>query len=496
LTSTSPALRGGAAATGFENLNYPGNGKYTPGVSLSFPVSKTGMLNFSGFITKGSTSTTAAQALTLFGTSYASGDLVTANYTVRNLKLSLQDLFFPFPRKEGQRWRVKTLWEVQYASIITNLNAPLAPTTDSSGNAVVNTANGTRSIVYPTFGLAGEYHFTRNLVFQANGSGFTVPHHAAIGDAEGSLGYRFGAVELVVGDRYFHFKTSTKNAEYFKTTLTGAYAGLRFYPSMISVPCPFCRKTTASTTADTSSAPANENTVSTPRRDNAGPTTYVHRVSGGATLSVLGLNLVPSAKSTVNTTSTVTTDYNTTGASSRIGYGVTAQVAVTDHFAVSAEGLLRRMGYQFMTTVTTSKQSVVNGVVTTTTTSTNTHEDTRARLIDVPAVVRYYNRGRHEPGTRWFVEGGSAWRRADSIRTSVSSTDASGNLSCCTDTPAQPAHGSVFGVVGGAGVLLIDAVGIRIVPEVQYTRWMNPIFQAFTTNTQRNQVAAGFSITF
>src|SRR5215471_15560236 len=136
LTSTSPALRGGAAATGFENLNYPGNGKYTPGVSLSFPVSKTGMLNFSGFITKGSTSTTAAQALTLFGTRYASGDLVTANYTVRNLKLSLQDLFFPFPRKEGQRWRVKTLWEVQYASIITNPNAPLAPTTDSSGNAV------------------------------------------------------------------------------------------------------------------------------------------------------------------------------------------------------------------------------------------------------------------------------------------------------------------------------------------------------------------------
>jgi hypothetical protein len=188
--------------------------------------------------------------------------------------------------------------------------------------------------------------------------------------------------------------------------------------------------------------------------------------------------------------------YATQGASERIGYGATAQVALTDHFAVAVGGLLRRIGYQLTTTVTTSKQSLVSGVVTTTTTSTINHEDTRGRLIDIPGVVRYYAHGRHEPGPHWFFEGGGAWRKVDSIRTSTDFTDASSMLSCCTNTPAQPAHSSVFGAVAGAGVQLTDAFGVRIVPEVRYTRWMNPIFQAFTTDMQRNEVAAGFSITF
>jgi hypothetical protein len=75
-------------------------------------------------------------------------------------------------------------------------------------------------------------------------------------------------------------------------------------------------------------------------------------------------------------------------------------------------------------------------------------------------------------------------------------TDASSVLSCCTTTPTQPEHRSAFGVTAGAGVQVMDAFGIRVVPEVRYTRWMSPIFHSFTTNTQQNEVAAGLSITF
>jgi len=139
---------------------------------------------------------------------------------------------------------------------------------------------------------------------------------------------------------------------------------------------------------------------------------------------------------------------------------------------------------------------VVNGVVTTVTTSTVAHESSRANLIDVPAVVRFYSRSRHEPGARWFVEAGAAWRKAESIRTSMDFRDASSVLTCCTTTPIQPAHGSVFGIVAGAGVQVMDAFGIRVVPEVRYTRWMNQIFNSFTTKTQQNEVTAGLSITF
>ena len=111
-------------------------------------------------------------------------------------------------------------------------------------------------------------------------------------------------------------------------------------------------------------------------------------------------------------------------------------------------------------------------------------------------MVRFYSKGRHDPGTRWFAEGGGAWRKVDQIRSSSSFTDASSVLTCCTTTPTSPAHSSVFGIVAGAGVQLTDAFGIKVVPEVRYTRWMSPVFSAFTTNTQQNEVAAGFSLTF
>ena len=502
LTYASPSLHGGiAAGTDFESLDYPGRGKYTPGVALSIPVSRTGMLNLSAFITKGTSNTTLTQAANLFSTSYAAGDYLTSDYNIKDIKVSLQDLFFPFPRKEGQKWRIKTLWELQYVNMSTNINAPFAPTTDSSGNALVNTATGKRSVVYPTFGLGGELHLTRNLEFEIKGSGFAIPHHSTIGDTEGSIGYRLGAVELLAGGKFFHFKTSVQNAEYFKTTLYGAFAGLRLYPSQF--PCLFCRgKSTTASTDNTTETPAEEATVSTSKTGTSTssstptPRAYVRRFSAGPTLSVLGLTAIPSNTSNVTNSPTVTTMYQTTGASQRIGYGLTTQLAITDHFAVAIGGVLQRIGYQFTNTVTTSKPTVVSGVVTTVTTSTNTHEDTRARLIDVPGVLRYYSRGRHDPGTRFFFEGGGAWRKADQIRTSLSSSDASSVVTCCTTTPATPAHSSAFGIVGGAGAQFTDAFGIKVVPEVHYTRWMSPIFSAFTTHTQQNEVAAGFSLTF
>ena len=464
------------------------------------------MLNLSGFVAKGSSDTTASQAVALFGTNYSAGDYLTSTYHIDNFKLSLQDLFFPFPRKEDQRWRVKTLWELQYDNISTSVNAPFAPNTDSSGNPVDNSVKGSRFVVYPTFGLAGEYHLTKNVALHVTGSGFAIPHHSAIGDAEGSISDRIGPMELIGAYKYYHFKTSAQNDEYFKTTLDGAYVAVRWYPEKLSVPCPFCRggSTTTAKNDGTNAPPSSgaqapnqtalaSGTSRSPAANAPAEVTYVRRFSGGATVSVLGLSLIPNSTSTVNNSADVSTQYQTQGASSRIGYGLTGQVALTDRFAVAVEGLVRRIGYQLTTTTTTN--ATVNAVTTTTT--TRTHEDTRARLIDVPAALLFYNRGRHTPGgARFFLEGGGAFRDAGSIWTSLSSTDSSGNLTCCTDTPTRPIHKNVEGVVGGVGLLLIDPVGIHLIPEVRYTHWMNPTFDAFTTSTNRNEVAAGFSLSF
>ena len=220
------------------------------------------------------------------------------------------------------------------------------------------------------------------------------------------------------------------------------------------------------------------------------------RITGGVSLTVLGLPLVPSSSSNVTNSAAVSTQYSTGGASQRIGYGLTIQARITDHFYINVGGLLRRMGYDFLTTVQTQSTGVLNGVAFPITTSTSTHENTHARFLDFPALVRYYGTGKR-PGTlRWFVEAGGTYRTVNSVRTSIDTTDASGNLSCCTFTPATPQHKTTVGITAGAGLQMIDDFGIHLIPEVRYTRWMDSAYDNFTNHIQRNQVEVVLSLTF
>jgi hypothetical protein len=220
------------------------------------------------------------------------------------------------------------------------------------------------------------------------------------------------------------------------------------------------------------------------------------RFTGGLTLSVLGFGLVPGGTSTVNNSSTVSTQDQTQNASSRIGYGLTGQVRITPHFAVDVSALLRKIGYQYTDTITTTTTTVLNGTVNSTTASTDTHQDVHARLLDIPVVLRYYSGARRPNGPRWFVEAGGAWRWANGIRTSTDTTNADDVNTCCTFTPVTPAHNSAVGMVAGAGLQFIDAFGIHVVPEVRYTRWIDQVFDNSTTHTFQNQLEAVVSLTF
>jgi hypothetical protein len=212
----------------------------------------------------------------------------------------------------------------------------------------------------------------------------------------------------------------------------------------------------------------------------------------------MGLSLIPGRTTTVDNTSEISTQYQTKGASERIGYGLTIQARITSHFYVNFSALLRRMGYQETTTVATTTTAVLNGTSYPSTSTTSTHEDTRTRLIDVPGLVRYYGTGKRPGSPRWFLEAGGAWRVATDIRTSLDSTDASGTLTCCTFTPTVPEHRSAVGMVAGAGIQFVDEFGIHVVPEVRYTRWVEPIFSGnnLSTRSAANEVEAAISLTF
>jgi hypothetical protein len=211
---------------------------------------------------------------------------------------------------------------------------------------------------------------------------------------------------------------------------------------------------------------------------------------------VAGLSLIGGGSSTVNNSADVSTMYQTKGAAERIGYGLTLQARVAGHFYIDVSALLRRLGYQFTTTIATTTTNVLNGSTYQSTSTTSTHEDTRADAIDVPFLVRYYGTGKRPTSPRWFLEAGGTWRVSTDIRTSIDSTDSSGNVTCCTFTPAVPKHRSGIGATVGAGIQFVDEFGIHVVPEVRYTRWEDPIFENFTTRTKANQVEADISLTF
>lgn len=200
------------------NLDFPGRSKYTLGGVLTIPTRNENSLQFSYFRTQGAGDTKLAQDANFFGNPFNQADFLATKYTLENMKLSWNYLTYPFP-SNGAKFRLKTLWEVQYVTIRSTLDAPLDVNTTLT--------DGAKKLILPAFGLGIEYHPARHVRFEAKASGFGLPHRSAIWDAEGSAVVRAGRIELLVGGKAFHYKTSPKANQFFTQTLWGPYVGVR-----------------------------------------------------------------------------------------------------------------------------------------------------------------------------------------------------------------------------------------------------------------------------
>jgi hypothetical protein len=225
-----PTMKGGAAsAASNADLNYPGIIRDAPGAILSIPAGPQSTIRISYLRMQGRGDETLASSSTLLGTPFAQGDWLSTRFLLQDVKVSWDFLTYPVKPLPG-KLRFKTLWEAQWVTFSTYISAPYAPvTTDSSGNTVSNYTTVTKSLILPTLGGELEQAPFRHFRYELKASGFTIPHHANIWDAEGSVAFRFGKLELLAGAKAFHFKTSPKSDEYFAETLSGPYAGLRFY---------------------------------------------------------------------------------------------------------------------------------------------------------------------------------------------------------------------------------------------------------------------------
>jgi hypothetical protein len=230
--------RGSASTfTGDSRLTMQGKPKYAENVELGIAAGLHNSIRFSFNSMNASGDFTTPAALVAWSQAYAAGTYVSTNYKFVNAKLSYEYLTFPYP-VGSKKFRLKTLWQVQYTSISSTFDAP-QNYYDSNGNLIIDpttgnpislVGSGTRAIISPTFGLGGHYYSSRHVRFEVNGSGFAVPHHWTIWDTDATVNFRFlGHVELRVGAKAYHFKTSPLAAFYLRGTMASAFVGVRWY---------------------------------------------------------------------------------------------------------------------------------------------------------------------------------------------------------------------------------------------------------------------------
>lgn len=230
MNRAQPSLYGGATATAYGNLSYPGNANNSFGGEISIPAGRSNSLRLSYFRLQGIGNSTLSQDATIFTEAYSAGDYLNANYMIQSAKLSWDYLSYTWRKPRGDI-RLKTLWELQFVNVGMNAIAPLkAVTTDSSTDTEDdNTAHGTKNIILPTFGLEAEQKLGRYFRWEAKVSAFAIPHRSDIWDAETSAAFRFHQFEFLGGEKAYHFKTSPRGSEYFADTMSGPYVAVRYY---------------------------------------------------------------------------------------------------------------------------------------------------------------------------------------------------------------------------------------------------------------------------
>lgn len=209
------------------DLTLRGSGYRSVGAQVNIPLGKTNMLRFSHFDTLYNDSTVAApNDLTLFKVPIVKNDLVFTRSRIQNTKGGLDYLTY-FWQRGGKEFRVKTLWEVQYTTVSSELT--ILHTDPDSLLTNATPGYGDRVIIMPTVGLALENTLSRRLRWEVRGSGMALPGRSRILDGDATLALRFGHIEFRGGAKYFNLRTSLNAEHYFGAQVFGPYGGIRYY---------------------------------------------------------------------------------------------------------------------------------------------------------------------------------------------------------------------------------------------------------------------------
>ncbi|HVW09153.1 MAG TPA: hypothetical protein VHC90_11260 [Bryobacteraceae bacterium] len=227
---SGPDIRGGVPAEQsqiYESLYNIGKpSRYVFEAEGGIPITRTGMLyaEFERF--HGDSTQILTRSPYIDSIQFNTGDVMRSSFQFTTGRIYLDDLLFPhkFP---VARLRFKSIWGIRYISA---QNTVISPTEDDvSGVPGSSFGVGTEYILYPEFGLGMEYALTKHSLFHVDSEGFAFPHRAVMGEGNATYSWRHQNLELLMGVKFLHFKTSPQKEEYMLGTWTTPFVGVRWY---------------------------------------------------------------------------------------------------------------------------------------------------------------------------------------------------------------------------------------------------------------------------
>jgi hypothetical protein len=201
----------------------------TYGVEVGVAAGLHNTIKASYFYSKTNGNVTPSVDTVIFGQVFSAGEHMTTNSKLSDVKLSYEYLTWPYP-VERRHFRLKTLWQMQYITLRSIYDDPVRSATPDVNGAITSVAVlGSKSFFSPAFGLGIHEYATRNFHFEADVSGFALPHRFQLLDIETTIGYRVGHIDVRGGFKFLHFRTSPQQDYFYRGTLSGAFVGVRWH---------------------------------------------------------------------------------------------------------------------------------------------------------------------------------------------------------------------------------------------------------------------------
>ncbi len=185
---------------------------------LGVPTGDGNRLVFSFFTTSYTGSGEIDQTFEFFGQTFDIDSELEAKFNVQSFRASWDYLSWPAGAKEKDRFRFKTLWELQYLRVggevrTLDLETPLRN-------------SQSRSLFVPTFGVGFDWRPRKNFECNTRLSGFGFLSSGRVWNAEALCALRVKGTHAVFGLRRFSARTSETSDQFFNIRTGGPTFGI------------------------------------------------------------------------------------------------------------------------------------------------------------------------------------------------------------------------------------------------------------------------------